>query len=298
MRTDLSLSPKQLTLEEVRQTLPELRGLLLQHNAQAAYLFGSVLDNGRSRLSDLDIAVLPPPDLADWFTYYNDLHADLCRFFQADNVDLVLLDQAPLPLQARVVLEGQLILQSGDYADHFSERVLARYNDTAAWRQENWQHTRQLVRHGVTSEVNMIDQSRVERFVHLIRDAVHELKELNLTEVGLETYQADKQKRALSEHYLRLAIEATLDLSRHIIVKTGLGVPQEYREVGKILREQGVVPPELGRELETMAGMRNVLVHLYWNIDHTLLYQSITTRLDVFEETLKHLFRYLDSRKS
>lgn len=294
MRTDLTLSPKQLTLDEVQETLPELRGLLQQHNAQAAYLFGSVLDNGRSRLSDLDIAVLPPPGLADWFTYYNELHADLCHFFRADNVDLVLLDQAPLPLQARVVLEGQLILQSGTYAKEFEERVLARYVDTAGWRQENWQHTRQLAHRGVTSEVNMIDQSRVERFVHLIRDAVRELKELNLAEVGLETYQADKQMRALSEHYLRLAIEATLDLSRHIIVKTGLGVPQEYREVGKILREKGVVPPELGRELELMAGMRNVLVHLYWDIDYALLYQATTTRLNVFEETLKHLFRYLD----
>ncbi|HEX6386469.1 MAG TPA: HepT-like ribonuclease domain-containing protein [Anaerolineae bacterium] len=288
------MSPKQLTLAEVQETLPELRALLLQHNVHAAYLFGSILDNGRSRLSDLDVAVLPPPDLADWFIYYNDLHAELCRFFQSDNVDLVLLDQAPLALQARVLLEGQLIIQGGDYAEHFSERILARYVDTAGWRQENWQHTQQLVRHGITSEVNMIDQSRVERFVHLIRDAVRELKEPNLAEVGLETYQADKQTRALSEHYLRLAIEATLDLSRHIIVKTGLGVPQEYREVGKILREQGVVPPELGRELELMAGMRNVLVHLYWDIDYTLLYQAITTKLDVFEETLKHLFRHLD----
>lgn len=45
-----------------------------------------------------------------------------------------------------------------------------------------------------------------------------------------------------------------------------------------------------------MAGMRNVLVHLYWDIDYTLLYQAITTRLDVFEETLKHLFQYLEGK--
>lgn len=112
MRTDLTLSPKQLTLADVQEVLPELRSLLRQHNAQAAYLFGSILDNGRSRLSDLDIAILPPPDLANWFTYYNDLQADLNRFFQADNIDLVLLDQAPLSLQARVIQTGQLILHN------------------------------------------------------------------------------------------------------------------------------------------------------------------------------------------
>ena len=35
-----------------------------------------------------------------------------------------------------------------------------------------------------------------------------------------ETYQADRRTRALSELYLHIAIEATLDLGRHVIVKS------------------------------------------------------------------------------
>lgn len=80
----------------------------------------------------------------------------------------------------------------------------------------------------------------------------------------MQGYLADKRTKALSEHYLRIALEATLDLGRHVIVKTGLGVPQEYRDVGNILREKGIFSPQLGQELEAMTGMRNVLVHLYW----------------------------------
>jgi uncharacterized protein YutE (UPF0331/DUF86 family)/predicted nucleotidyltransferase len=293
MRVDLCLNPKQFSPAEVRQMIPALYHLLRRHDARAAYLFGSALQDPRSRLSDLDIAVLPPPELHDWLTYYNDLHEDLCQLFQADNIDLVLLNQAPLSLQVRVVLDGLRIL-AGDGAAGWEERVLARHADLAAWRQENWEVTWQLARRGVMGKVNMIDKEQVERFVFLIRDAVHELQALNLEGMGLEMYQADKRTRALSEHYLRIAIEAALDLGRHVIVKTGLGVPQEYREVGKILCEQGVMPADLGRKLEAMAGMRNGLVPLYWDIDYALLYKTVVEELDTFERCIECIFRYLD----
>jgi uncharacterized protein YutE (UPF0331/DUF86 family)/predicted nucleotidyltransferase len=279
--------------------IPELRDLLRRHAARAAYLFGSALQDQASPLSDLDIAVLPPPGQPDWLTYYNDLHRELCQLFQADNIDLVLLDQAPLSLQARVILDGLRILampcaSHGYGAADLEECVLARYADLAGWRQENWETTRQLARRGAMGEVNMIDRERVARFVFLIRDAVRELQSLALPEMGLEQYLSDKRTRALSEHYMRLAIEATLDLGRHITVKTGLGVPQEYRQVGKILRESGIVPADLGTQLEAMAGMRNVLVHLYWDVDHTLLYRTAVEKLGVFEQCIEHIFRYLD----
>jgi uncharacterized protein YutE (UPF0331/DUF86 family)/predicted nucleotidyltransferase len=295
MRVDLCLNPKRFSPAEVRKRIPALRTLLRRHNVQGAYLFGSALQDLRrgGRLSDLDIAVLPPPDLRDWLGYYGDLYRDLCRLFQADNIDLVLLDQAPLSLQIRVVLEGLRLLTGKGTAD-WEERVLARHADLADWRRENWEVTRNLARRGASREVNMIDRERVERFVFLIREAVRELKGLRLKEMGWEAYRSAKQTRALSEHYLRIALEATLDLGRHLIVKTGLGVPQEYREVGKILREQGVLPAELGERLEAMAGMRNVLVHLYWDIDSELLYKTIVEELETFEQYLEHIFRYLD----
>ncbi|MCL0088319.1 DUF86 domain-containing protein [Dehalococcoidia bacterium] len=293
MRVDLCLNPKQFRAAEVREMIPALRDLLRRHDVRAAYLFGSALQDRGSCLSDLDVAVLPPPGLDDQLGYYSDLYGDLCQLFRADNVDVVLLNQADLALQARVVLEGHCILE-GDGAADLEERVLARHADTAAWRQENWSVTRQLARRGAMGEINMIDRGRVERFVFLIRDAVSELRALSLKEIGLETYEAEKHTRALSEHYLRIAIEAILDLGRHVIVKTGLGVPQEYRQVGSILREKGIVPTDLCKRLEAMGGMRNVLVHLYWDVDCALLYKTIVEEMDIFEQCIEHIFRYLD----
>jgi uncharacterized protein YutE (UPF0331/DUF86 family)/predicted nucleotidyltransferase len=293
MHVDLCVNPKRFSPAEIFEMIPALRDLLHKHQVQGAYLFGSVLQDAAGPLSDLDIAVWPPPALTDWFGYYSELYEALCGLFQADNIDLVLLNQAPLSLQRHIVLDGLSILD-GDGAADVEERILARYIDLAGWRQENWDMTWYLACRGAAREVNMINREQVERFVFLIRDAVRELQALKLEEMGLEMYQGDKRTQALSEHYLRIATEALLDLGRHVIVKTGLGVPQEYREVGKILREKRVVPTDLGKQIEAMAGMRNILVHLYWDLDYNLLYKTIVNDLDAFEGCIEHIFRYLD----
>lgn len=295
MPLDFCLNPKQFSPVEVCGKIPDLAELLSHHGVRVAYLFGSVFENSANPLSDLDLAILPPKELTNWLGYYNNLHSDLCELFQADNIDLVRLDRSPVSLQAIAILKGVSIFDNRETTE-LAETVLARYADMTSWRRENWEATRQLVRQGITGEINMVNPNRVERFVFLIRDAVRELQWLNLEAIALEEYLADKQTKALSEHYLRIALEATLDLGRHVIVSTGLGSPQEYRDVGKILGERGILPAELGRELAAMPGMQNVLVHLYWDVDYVLLYEIVRERLGTFEKFVQHIFLYIEER--
>ncbi len=291
MYPDLCLQPRHWTRAEVEAQLPALVAVLRRHQARAAYLFGSVVNGDTDTWSDLDIAVLAPKATTDWLDYYNRLAAALIATLQADNIDLVLLDEAPLALQARVVHVGQRLFADDDVAA-WADSVAARYADVADWRRENWEVTRQLARQGVTSEVAMIDQERVQRFVFVIRDAVRELRALRGPDAAVYD---QKHSRALEEHYLRLACEAALDLGRHVIVKTGLGSPQEYRDVGRLLAQAGVVPPELGKKLEDMAGLRNILVHPYWDIDPRRLDQIMAEDLDTFDVYVHHIFAYLES---
>ncbi len=105
MHGDLCLNPKRFSPAEILEMIPALRDLLHKHQVQGAYLFGSVLQDAAGPLSDLDIAVWPPPALTDWFGYYSDLYEALCGLFQADNIDLVLLN-----------FERRLICQPSDSA--------------------------------------------------------------------------------------------------------------------------------------------------------------------------------------
>jgi uncharacterized protein YutE (UPF0331/DUF86 family)/predicted nucleotidyltransferase len=297
MLRDTSLNPKTFAIDEVRERIPLLRALLEARGVSVAYLMGSAAEGTADDMSDLDVAVLTPSDVSDWLEFRTAVHADLCEALDADNIDLILLDRAPLSLQLAAATIGTPLVD-GAAACGWLEDVLARRADVGTWWKDNWEATRRLVLAGVAEDVDMVSHERIERFVYSVRDAVREINALELEQLGLDGYLAEKQTRALSEHYLRIAMEATLDLCRHVIVATGLGVPQEYRDIGRILGHQGVVTPEVSHKLVAMAGMRNVLVHIYWDVEHERVYRTATNDLDVFEAVVPCVVEYVDSMGS
>ena len=53
--------------------------------------------------------------------------------------------------------------------------------------------------------------------------------------------------------------------------------------------EIGIINVELGRSLAEAAGMRNILVHGYEEIDYKLVYRSIKQAINNFSEFLKEV---------
>jgi predicted nucleotidyltransferase len=104
---------------------------------QAAYIFGSVM-TGRSRPdSDVDIAVLVSDKVmrGDAFRYRLDLMTSLMRILRRDDVDLILLNQAPALLAHRVLKKGKLIFErSASARVAFQVRTVNRYFDTLPMR--------------------------------------------------------------------------------------------------------------------------------------------------------------------
>ncbi len=47
--------------------------------------------------------------------------------------------------------------------------------------------------------------------------------------------------------------------------------------------EAGIIDMEQGKRLEELAGLRNVIAHVYWDIDYARLYDFIT-ELDSVED--------------
>ena len=294
MRVDLCLSPKAFTMEEVSARLPAVREVLERHNVQLAYLFGSVVRDATGSLSDVDIAVLP--DLAGyhWLNTYEDIYDDLCRVFGADNIDIVMLNEAPPPIQFAAVRDGQLIYARDGLTDtDFVEEVIFDYHDTEPLRAEHWYYLRQRVKEGLSKAMRKIDENKVRLLLGRMDEAVLRLRELSVGSEEEFLAESNWQTRALSEHFTRIAIEAAIDVGRHVIVARGLGTPQKYKEVARLLRENAIVPPALGDKLVGMAGMRNVLVHLYWDIDYHKLYKAITAELSSFDEYARCILDYL-----
>jgi len=94
----------------------------------AAYLFGSHARGEADNRSDVDVALLLRPDLPDATHLKLRLETEICDVLDSDNVDVLFLNSAPLPLQAEVIRIGQVIVSKDEEA-----RVEFEAQTMSAW---------------------------------------------------------------------------------------------------------------------------------------------------------------------
>ena len=89
-----------------------------------------------------------------------------------------------------------------------------------------------------------------------------------------------------AEHYkverlFELLVMTASDILFHELAEQGL-TPDSYRGAFKLADEWGLLPPDLADRLQEAAGIRNVIVHLYQEIDYGILHAGITLALRDF----------------
>lgn len=86
--------------------------------------------------------------------------------------------------------------------------------------------------------------------------------------------------RRSAERGLHLAAESALNLAHYLMADRGWKTPSSYREVFQVLAHEGVLSPELVRQMEGQAGLLNVLVHFYLEVDHDRLFEILKHDFD------------------
>ena len=95
---------------------------------------------------------------------------------------------------------------------------------------------------------------------------------------SMAAFEEDRRTAAAAESYLRRALEALLDLGRHILAKGFGQAAAEYREIPLRLIEHGVIPAEEADRWLKMAGYRNRMVHFYSEISRAELFEICATK--------------------
>ena len=86
------------------------------------------------------------------------------------------------------------------------------------------------------------------------------------------------------ERYLQLAIQVVLDICNHIVADDQLGSVEEYRDAIRLLGEAAYLDANLVQRLTPMAGLRNILVHDYLEVDRIQIYTLLQNSLEDFEQ--------------
>lgn len=98
----------------------------------------------------------------------------------------------------------------------------------------------------------------------------------------LQTYEAfttDKRNIWSAESCLRRAIEALMDLGRHILAKGFTTGVTEYKQIASGLREKGILGQTDSARFRVLAGYRNRMVHFYHEISDHELYEICKSQL-------------------
>ena len=94
-----------------------------------------------------------------------------------------------------------------------------------------------------------------------------------------EAFLADQDVLDLACYRLLIAIEAALQICFHVSAQQLHQAPESYSDCFALLSEKGLLPQELAHNLQQMARFRNMLVHIYWEVDYERVYEILQHHL-------------------
>jgi uncharacterized protein YutE (UPF0331/DUF86 family) len=137
----------------------------------------------------------------------------------------------------------------------------------------------------------VVDRERIERRLMKLEQTVRKLKEI--ATYSWEDYNQNEGLKDRAERNLQLAAQSCIDLANHLIADLGFRSPLTYAESFTVLREEGIISPDLAETMQKIAGFRNILVHDYLEIDQQIVYTTLN-KLQDFREFAQCIHRVLD----
>lgn len=127
--------------------------------------------------------------------------------------------------------------------------------------------------------------------LEVIEQSLRRLREIKKLSAG--RFMLD-DNFAITEHYLRYALEASFDICAHILSRIPGVKADEYRKMAIEMGRQKIVPMNFAEgNFKEMAKYRNRLTHFYFEVSSKEMYNIIQNNLDDFEIFMKHIKKFL-----
>lgn len=138
----------------------------------------------------------------------------------------------------------------------------------------------------------MVDSNVVLKRIGQIRKCVAQLESIRRTH-SKEQFLTDDLIKAAAERNIQIAIQSVLDICGHVVADRKLEVPDEEKHAIQILASHKIIPQGLAKTLGRMAGVRNILVHEYLDVDHDRLYTIISRNLGDFGKFIRVVLKLI-----
>lgn len=127
----------------------------------------------------------------------------------------------------------------------------------------------------------------IERKLALVARYIHDLQPYDGA-----SFEVFMQRHYEAERLLELLLITASDIVFHLLAgNKEEPAPSSYRAAFLRAGEAGMLSKELSGNLARAAGLRNILVHEYAEIDYALLHQSIPSAIRDFTALIRELSR-------
>lgn len=114
-------------------------------------------------------------------------------------------------------------------------------------------------------------------------------------EVTADRLETDRMLRHAIERIVAQLVELAAGINSHIAVATFGTAPEDYRGSFRRCADAGAIPAALAARLAPSAGLRDILVHAYAEVDLTIVASSVASALAGFHEYRRAIASWLDA---
>lgn len=138
-----------------------------------------------------------------------------------------------------------------------------------------------------------LDKEKLSQRLMDVAQAIAELEKYRQMSIG--DFMTDKNNFPLASYWLRLGLEAILTIATHILSRLPANSKKkDYTQTLLSLGDYGVIVKDFSQRIRGMAGYRNRLVHLYWEIKPEELLPIIQENLDDFDEFARQIKLFIE----
>ncbi|MCI0680452.1 DUF86 domain-containing protein [bacterium] len=140
----------------------------------------------------------------------------------------------------------------------------------------------------------MINKELINRKLFLIAEDLERLREF--TSLSFDEIAKDPVKHGATERYLERIIGRAIDINQHIIAEKGNAATPvlTYHDTFLSLTGFGVYPKEFAEKIAKSAGLRNILVHEYDDVDPRMFEESMGKAIEEFNAYSEYIHVYTE----
>ena len=121
------------------------------------------------------------------------------------------------------------------------------------------------------------------------------LEKLNpILEKSFKEYKSDFYLKSSAERLIQLIVECASDINNHVVIETKNRPPEDYSISFLKAAEVNLISQELAERIKGSAGMRNILVHEYMEIDDEKVYKALPLATKDYKEYIKQVAEFIE----